>query len=67
ASVVKEGDSMTHDFENGRYGWLQIARGGVELPEGSIMQAGDGARIENLDRLSFQALADSEILLFDLA
>lgn len=67
ASVVKEGESLSHDFAPGRYGWLQIAKGGVELPEGSIMQAGDGAKIENHDRLSFNALADSEILLFDLA
>lgn len=67
AAVVKEGESLSHDFAPGRFGWMQVARGGVELPEGSVMQAGDGAKIENLDRLSFKALADSEILLFDLA
>ena len=67
ASIVKEGDDLTHSFAKGRYGWLQIAKGGVELPEGSIMQAGDGAKIEGEELLSFKALADSEILLFDLA
>ncbi len=67
ASVVPEGASLSHRFQPGRYGWLQVVRGGVELPEGSIMQAGDGAKIEKLETLSFKALADSEILLFDLA
>lgn len=67
ASVAKEGVQLRHRFAKGRYGWLQIAKGGVELPEGSIMQAGDGAKISDLDELAFTALADSEVLLFDLA
>ena len=67
ASVVQEGESLSHAFASGRYGWLQVAKGGIELPEGSIMQAGDGAKIEDIDVVSFKALADSEILLFDLA
>jgi len=67
AAVVKEGDSLSHDFAPGRFGWLQVAKGGIELPEGSVMQPGDGAKIEDLDRLSFKSLADSEVLLFDLA
>jgi len=67
ASVIKDGETLTHKFAPRRYGWLQVAKGGVELPEGSIMQAGDGAKIEDQETVSFTALADSEILLFDLA
>lgn len=67
ASIVVEGDSLSHEFAAGRAGWLQVAKGGIELPAGSVMQAGDGAKIESESRLSFKALADSEILLFDLA
>lgn len=67
ASKAKEGASLSHAFARCRYGWLQIARGGVELPDGSIMQAGDGAKIEEEELLSFKALADSQILLFDLS
>lgn len=67
SSIVKEGDDLTHAFAGGRYGWLQIAKGGIELPGGSVMQAGDGAKIDGEERLTFKALADSEILLFDLA
>ncbi len=67
ASVIKDGEALSHRFALGRYGWLQVAKGGVELPEGPIMQAGDGAKIEDAEAVSFTALADSEILLFDLA
>ncbi len=67
AAVVREGDALSHKFAEGRYGWLQVAKGGLELPEGSIMHAGDGAKIEDETAISFKALADSEILLFDLA
>lgn len=66
AAKLAEGGALEHRFEEGRYGWLQIARGGVELPGGSVMQAGDGAMIEDERRLALKALADSEILLFDL-
>ncbi len=67
ASIVPQGTTLAHTFAPGRYGWLQIAKGGIELPGGSLMQAGDGAKINDLDALSFTALADSEVLLFDLA
>lgn len=67
ASIAAEGETLSHRFGKNRFGWLQVARGGIELPEGSIMQAGDGAKINDLEELSFKALADSEVLLFDLA
>ena len=65
ASVVKEGETLTHRFGPDRYGWLQVAKGGVEIG-GLTMQPGDGARIRDETEISFTALADSEILLFDL-
>ena len=63
--MVGEGETLSHRFAPGRYGWLQVARGGVEIG-GLTMQAGDGAKIEGEEDVSFKALADSEILLFDL-
>ncbi|PQA87857.1 pirin family protein [Hyphococcus luteus] len=65
ASIVKEGETLTHDFGPGRYGWLQVAKGGVEIG-GLAMQPGDGAKIAEEEEISFTALADSEVLLFDL-
>lgn len=67
ASQTAEGQTLRHEFAPGRFGWLQVAKGGIELPEGAIMQAGDGAKISETNALSFKALADSEVLLFDLA
>ena len=67
AAKLAEGGALEHPLKEGRYGWLQVAKGGVELPGGSVMQAGDGAMIEDERRLALKALADSEILLFDLA
>jgi quercetin 2,3-dioxygenase len=65
ASIVKEGETLSHRFGPGRYGWLQVAKGGVEIG-GLVMQPGDGAKIADEEEVSFTALADSEILLFDL-
>ncbi len=50
----------------GRAGYLQVAAGSVAL-DGRILQAGDGARIEDAVALTLSAQAPSEILFFDLA
>lgn len=67
ASVLAEGDIAEHKFGPDRYGWLQVARGGIEIG-GAVMQAGDGAKIELERLISLKALAPkTEFLLFDLA
>lgn len=67
ASVLEEGRTISHNFAPGRYGFLQVARGGLEI-DGAVMQAGDGARISDEQSVSVTALADeTEFLLFDLA
>lgn len=66
AAVLKDGEVVEHRFRPGRYGWLQLAKGGLEIG-GLMMQPGDGARIENESVLSVKALVDgTEFLLFDL-
>lgn len=66
ASLLNEGDELRHDFAPGRFGWLQLAKGGLEVG-GLIMQAGDGAKIAEEDALTVKALApETEFLLFDL-
>ena len=67
ASTVAQGQSLSQEISPERYGWLQVAKGGIELPGGSVMQAGDGAKIEGESNIAFTALADSDILFFDLA
>ena len=66
ASVLDDGASVDHRFGAGRYGYLQLAKGGLEIG-GVVMQAGDGARIADEAAISVKALApDTEFLLFDL-
>jgi len=56
---------LAHDFAPGRIGWLQVARGSVEL-EGQSLEQGDGASIEDLSAIGIEALEDAEVLLFDM-
>jgi redox-sensitive bicupin YhaK (pirin superfamily) len=67
ASILDEGVTVEHGFAAGRYGWLQLARGGLEIG-GLMMQPGDGAKIAAEARLSVKSLApETEFLLFDLS
>lgn len=65
-SLLKPGEQVTHQFEKDRYGWLQVAKGGVEL-NGKELNQGDGAAISEERNLTIKGTEDSEILLFDLA
>jgi redox-sensitive bicupin YhaK (pirin superfamily) len=55
-----------HEFGERRHGWLQIARGAVEL-NGHELAQGDGAAISAEQKLSITGAEDAEVLLFDLA
>ena len=56
---------MRHDIAQGRFGWLQVAKGAVEL-NGTGLKQGDGAD-DDAQRLVIKATEASEVLLFDLA
>ena len=55
---------VTHTFRPGRYGWLQVARGNVEL-NGNALKEGDGAAISEEESVTING--SGEVLLFDLA
>jgi len=57
-------DSVQYDLQPGRYAWLQVARGSLDL-NGQTLNAGDGAAIENEPALALRG-KDAEVLLFDL-
>jgi hypothetical protein len=59
------GSEVTHTLASGRRAWLQVARGAVKL-NGTTLQAGDGAGIENETALQLAADGSAEVLLFDL-
>ena len=66
AARLDPGKSVVHAFQDGRYGYVQVAKGAVEL-NGRAMKAGDGAALSQEARAMVQASVASEILLFDLA
>jgi redox-sensitive bicupin YhaK (pirin superfamily) len=65
-TLLKPGEEVAHSFAKNRHGWLQIAKGSVEL-NGQKLEQGDGAAISDEQKLTIQGRQDSEVLLFDLA
>lgn len=66
ASLLAEGEAVEHTLAPGRSGWLHVARGAVRLGA-EILAEGDGAAITASGPVRFEALADAEVLLFDIA
>jgi redox-sensitive bicupin YhaK (pirin superfamily) len=65
-TLLKKGEEVHHELPKERYGWLQVAKGSVEL-NGHKLNQGDGAAIGDEPNLSIKGSEDSEVLLFDLA
>jgi hypothetical protein len=65
-SLLKTGEEVAHSFGKDRHGWVQVAKGSVEV-NGKFLTAGDGAAISDEEKIAFKAEEDSEVLLFDLA
>ncbi len=66
AAVLDPNQSVTHQFQAARAGWIQVARGKVTL-DGSTLNSGDGAALQDVQTVQIVGLRPSEILLFDLA
>jgi quercetin 2,3-dioxygenase len=65
-SLLKPGEEVAHEFGAKRHGWLQVARGAVEL-NGKKLNEGDGAAISEEKKIAIKGAQDAEVLLFDLA
>ena len=63
---LAEGDEVGHSLEQGRHGWVQLAKGAVTL-NGTRLGKSDGAAISDETGLLIRAERDTELLLFDLA
>ena len=66
ATLLDDGDSVSHELATGRKGWIQIARGSALLNEKQL-GAGDGAAVEGPATIRLTASSATEILLFDMA
>lgn len=65
ASLLAPGQHVEHALGDNRYGWVQVARGSIELA-GQKLAAGDGAAIRGPGTLSITGVDDAELLVFDL-
>ena len=66
ATLLSPGQQVVHDLAKGRYAWLQVAKGEVELNE-KLLSQGDGAAVSDEQKLSIKSTKEAEVLLFDLA
>ncbi len=65
ASVLEAGAELAHELEPDRRAFVQVVKGDLKV-NGRMLAAGDGARIENHDRVEFSAVTEAEFLLFDM-
>lgn len=63
-SAILDGQKVTHTFDANRHGWVQVARGEIEL-NGERLVAGDGAAISDESSVTISGKS-AEVLLFDL-
>ncbi|HVW26155.1 MAG TPA: pirin family protein [Polyangiaceae bacterium] len=66
AGTLGDGQRARYDLGPGRYAWLHVARGSVDV-QGERLNAGDAAAIEQGGPIDIAATSGAEVLLFDLA
>lgn len=67
ATLLQDGEAVSHSLANGRVAWVQVVRGAVQLNHQSLT-AGDGAAISQAENITLRgASIDAEVLLFDMA
>jgi quercetin 2,3-dioxygenase len=62
---LNPGDKLNYNFKSGRYGWLHVAEGDIEL-DGSKLKSGDAVAFTDEKEISFTAKSPAQILFFDL-
>jgi redox-sensitive bicupin YhaK (pirin superfamily) len=65
-TVLEPGQRVEHVVRDGRFGWIQVARGKVDVG-GNVLGAGDGASVKGKGTVAIAASEAAEVLVFDLA
>ena len=66
ASILKTGETVSHQLAENRHAWIQVVKGSLEI-NGEFLNVSDGAAISEEKLLKIKALEDlTEFLLFDL-
>jgi redox-sensitive bicupin YhaK (pirin superfamily) len=63
---LAQGRKLQYEIDLNRHAWVQVVEGTLDV-NGTLLHAGDGARIDEEKFIAFAADQDSEFLLFDLA
>ena len=66
ATILDPGAEVVKQVDAGRHIWVQVVKGKLTL-NGLLLETGDGAAIENPNRITFAGVERAEILVFDLA
>jgi len=66
ATLLNAGGEVKHAFAPGRHGWVQVAKGSIDL-NGERLSEGDGAAISGEPAIALRGVGSAEVLLFDLA
>jgi len=66
AGLLADGDTVRHEFAEGRHGWIQVVRGEIDLGQERLRE-GDGAAVSGEPSVELTGRDDAEILVFDLA
>jgi redox-sensitive bicupin YhaK (pirin superfamily) len=66
ATLLSDGDEVTHRPDEGRNIYVHVASGQASL-NGQLLNAGDGAQIREEPMIRLGSPAEGEVLLFDLA
>jgi redox-sensitive bicupin YhaK (pirin superfamily) len=66
ASVLEPGASVELPLQDGRHGWIHVARGKARIG-GQELSAGDGAAVTGEARVLIEGVEACEVLSFDLA
>jgi redox-sensitive bicupin YhaK (pirin superfamily) len=61
-----EGQSARYELAPGRHAWIHVARGAMNV-QGTTLEAGDAAAIDDPSAIDLTGLAGGDVLLFDLA
>jgi redox-sensitive bicupin YhaK (pirin superfamily) len=64
-SSLDREQQVTHLLRSGRYAWLQVLRGSVQL-NGTVLSQGDGAAVWDETCPTIKAAGPAEIMMFDL-
>ena len=65
-AAITPGAEVQQSLTPGRYGWLQVARGTIEV-NGLLLESGDGAAVSEERSLTIKGREQADLILFDLA